>query len=164
MRFSPNSMTLTGRSKPADGADEVQAPVSRPGVGGDEGDASVHPEELWGRDVDANIQTAGLHVWKSQAVPAARVCPGELSDFGGLSFREALSGQHRVIYAMRGDTIYIHVVTDHAVLYERFFRNDCCVLAGKFSVTGVFTLCSARPLARWWHAVVPGKARHNEAC
>ncbi|MCA8486707.1 type II toxin-antitoxin system RelE/ParE family toxin [Burkholderia multivorans] len=44
--------------------------------------------------------------------PQRGYVPTELSDFDDLNFREALSGENRVIYEVRGDTIYIHVMTD----------------------------------------------------
>lgn len=60
-------------------------------------------------------------------LPQSGYIPAELSDFGGLNFREALSGQNRVIYEVRGDTIYIHVVTDtrrdlRTLLQKRLLR------------------------------------------
>jgi toxin ParE1/3/4 len=59
--------------------------------------------------------------------PQSGYVPAELSDFGGLHFREALSGQNRVIYEVRDDTIYIHVVTDtrrdlRTLLQKRLLR------------------------------------------
>ncbi|WP_168788225.1 type II toxin-antitoxin system RelE/ParE family toxin [Paraburkholderia aromaticivorans] len=61
-------------------------------------------------------------------IPQSGYVPTELSDFGGLNFREALSGQNRVIYEVRGDTIYIHVVTDtrrdlRTLLQKRLLRS-----------------------------------------
>lgn len=60
--------------------------------------------------------------------PQSGYVPAELSDFGGLNFREALSGQNRVIYEVRDDTIYIHVVTDtrrdlRTLLQKRLLRS-----------------------------------------
>ena len=61
-------------------------------------------------------------------LPKNVTVPTELSDFGGLNFREALSGQNRVIYEVRDDTIYIHVVTDtrrdlRTLLQKRLLRS-----------------------------------------
>ncbi|MFM0069185.1 type II toxin-antitoxin system RelE/ParE family toxin [Paraburkholderia aspalathi] len=61
-------------------------------------------------------------------LPQSGYVPAELSDFGGLNFREALSGQNRVIYEVRDDTIYIHVVTDtrrdlRTLLQKRLLRS-----------------------------------------
>lgn len=70
------------------------------------------------------VRGFGAETWKPTSVqlavtfesikvsPQSGFVPAELSDFGGLSCREALSGQNRIIYEVRGDTIYIHVVTD----------------------------------------------------
>jgi plasmid stabilization system protein ParE len=60
--------------------------------------------------------------------PHSGYVPAELSDFGGLNFREALSGQNRVIYEVRDGTIYIHVVTDtrrdlRTLLQKRLLRS-----------------------------------------
>ncbi|MGF6782500.1 type II toxin-antitoxin system RelE/ParE family toxin [Paraburkholderia sp. GAS334] len=60
--------------------------------------------------------------------PQSGYVPAELADFGGLNFREALSGQNRVIYEVRDDTIYIHVVTDtrrdlRTLLQKRLLRS-----------------------------------------
>lgn len=53
--------------------------------------------------------------------------PAEFADFGGRNFREALSGLNRVIYEVRDDTIYIHVVADtrrdlRTLLQKRLLR------------------------------------------
>ena len=60
--------------------------------------------------------------------PQSGYVPTELADFGGLHFREALSGQNRIIYELRDDTIYIHVVTDarrdlRTLLQKRLLRS-----------------------------------------
>lgn len=60
--------------------------------------------------------------------PQSGYVPAELSDFGGLNFREVLSGQNRVIYEVRDATIYIHVVTDtrrdlQTLLQKRLLRS-----------------------------------------
>jgi toxin ParE1/3/4 len=38
--------------------------------------------------------------------------PAGPSDFGGLNFREALRGQNRLVYEVRDDAIYIHLIID----------------------------------------------------
>jgi toxin ParE1/3/4 len=81
------------------------------------------------------LKSFGAETWKQLAVtfgdirrfPQSGYVPAELSDFGGLHFREALSGQNRVIYEVRDDTIYIHVVTDtrrdlRTLLQKRLLR------------------------------------------
>ena len=60
--------------------------------------------------------------------PQSGYVPTELADFGGLNFPEALSGQNRIIYEVRDDTIYIHVVTDtrrdlRTLLQKRLLRS-----------------------------------------
>lgn len=85
------------------------------------------------------LRSFGAETWKQTSTqlavtfrnitrfPQSGYVPAELSDFGGLNFREALSGQNRVIYEMRGDTVYIHVVTDtrrdlRTLLQKRLLR------------------------------------------
>jgi plasmid stabilization system protein ParE len=86
------------------------------------------------------LRSFGAETWKQTApqlavtfgnirqFPDSGYVPAELSDFGSLNFREALCGQNRVIYEMRGDTIYIHVVTDtrrdlRTLLQTRLLRS-----------------------------------------
>ncbi|KAA1004370.1 type II toxin-antitoxin system RelE/ParE family toxin [Paraburkholderia panacisoli] len=86
------------------------------------------------------LKTFGAETWKQTSaelavtfgnirqIPQSGYVPAELSDFGGLNFREALSGQNRVIYEVRDDTIYIHVVTDtrrdlRTLLQKRLLRS-----------------------------------------
>ncbi|MCC8403252.1 type II toxin-antitoxin system RelE/ParE family toxin [Paraburkholderia sp. MMS20-SJTN17] len=85
------------------------------------------------------LRSFGAETWKQTSTqlaatfgnvrqfPQSGCIPAELADFGGLNFREALSGQNRVIYEVRGDTIYIHVVTDtrrdlRTLLQKRLLR------------------------------------------
>src|SRR3954469_18502681 len=86
------------------------------------------------------LKSFGAQTWKQTAAelavtfgtirqfPQSGYVPAELSDFGGLNFREALSGQNRVIYEAREDTIYIHIVTDtrrdlRTLLQKRLLRS-----------------------------------------
>ncbi|MFL9966972.1 type II toxin-antitoxin system RelE/ParE family toxin [Paraburkholderia sediminicola] len=86
------------------------------------------------------LRSFGAETWKQTSkqlaltfgnirqFPQSGYVPAELSDFGGLNFRETLSGQNRVIYEVRGDTIYIHVVTDTrrdlgTLLQKRLLRS-----------------------------------------
>jgi plasmid stabilization system protein ParE len=86
------------------------------------------------------LRSFGAETWKQTSAqlavtlenikrfPQSGYVAAELSDFGGLNFREALAGQNRVIYEMRGDTIYIHVVTDtrrdlRTLLQKRLLRS-----------------------------------------
>jgi toxin ParE1/3/4 len=85
------------------------------------------------------LRSFGAETWKQTSTqlvvtfgnirrfPHSGYVPAELSDFGGLNFREALSGQNRVIYEVRDDMIYIHVVTDtrrdlRTLLQKRLLR------------------------------------------
>ncbi|WP_233859090.1 type II toxin-antitoxin system RelE/ParE family toxin [Paraburkholderia sp. HD33-4] len=87
------------------------------------------------------LRRFGAETWKQTAAqlvvtfenirqfPQSGSVPAELADFGGLSFREALSGQNRVIYEMRDGAIYIHVVTDsrrdlRTLLQQRLLRSS----------------------------------------
>src|ERR1700759_3605679 len=70
----------------------------------------------------------GLTFGNIRQFPQSGYVPAELSDFGGLNFREVLSGQNRVIYEVRDDTICIHVVTDtrrdlRTLLQKRLLRS-----------------------------------------
>ena len=86
------------------------------------------------------LKNFGTQTWKQTSAelavtlgnirqfPRSGYVPAELADFGGLSFREALSGQDRVIYEVRDDTIYIHIVTDtrrdlRTLLQKRLLRS-----------------------------------------
>jgi toxin ParE1/3/4 len=86
------------------------------------------------------LKSFGAETWKQTSAeltatfnnikqfPQSGYVPAELADFGGLNFREALSGQNRVIYEVRDDTIYIHVVTDtrrdlRTLLQKRLLRS-----------------------------------------
>ncbi|CAB3701292.1 hypothetical protein LMG24238_03654 [Paraburkholderia sediminicola] len=60
--------------------------------------------------------------------PQSGYVPAELSDFGCLNFREALSGRNRAIYGVCDDAIYIHFVTDtrrdlRTLLQKRLLRS-----------------------------------------
>ncbi|CAE6871750.1 hypothetical protein R69746_08481 [Paraburkholderia aspalathi] len=60
--------------------------------------------------------------------PKSGYVPAELADFGGLTFREGLSVKNRVIYEVRDNTIYIHIVTDtrrdlRTLLQRRLLRS-----------------------------------------
>jgi plasmid stabilization system protein ParE len=86
------------------------------------------------------LKSLGAGTWKQTSAelavtlgnirqfPQSGYVPAELSDFGGLNFREALSGQNRVIYEVRDDALYIHVVTDtrrdlRTLLQKRLLRS-----------------------------------------
>ncbi len=86
------------------------------------------------------LKSFGAQTWKQTSAelavtlgnirqfPHSGYVPAELADFGGLNFREALSGQNRVIYEVRDDTIYIHIVTDtrrdlRTLLQKRLLRS-----------------------------------------
>lgn len=86
------------------------------------------------------LKSFGAETWKQTSAelavtfdnirqfPQSGYVPAELADFGGLNFREALSGQNRVIYEVRDDTSYIHIVTDarrdlQTLLQRRLLRS-----------------------------------------
>ncbi len=70
------------------------------------------------------LKSFGAETWKQTSAelaitfdnirqfPQTGYVPAELAEFGGLNFREGLSGQKRVKYEVRNDTIYIPFVTD----------------------------------------------------
>lgn len=47
-----------------------------------------------------------------QAVPFSGSIPDELADLGLLQYRQVISGMNRVIYEVRDETIYVHIVCD----------------------------------------------------
>src|SRR5258707_4089896 len=69
------------------------------------------------------LKSFGAEMWKQTSAqlavtfgnirqfPQSGYVPAELSDFGGLNFREALSRRNQGIYEVRDGTTYIHVVT-----------------------------------------------------
>ncbi|REG48470.1 plasmid stabilization system protein ParE [Paraburkholderia sp. BL6669N2] len=86
------------------------------------------------------LKSFGAQTWKQTSAelavtfdnirqfPQSGYVPAELSDFGGLNFRETLSGHNRVIYEVRDNTIYIHVVADtrrdlRTLLQKRLLRS-----------------------------------------
>jgi plasmid stabilization system protein ParE len=80
--------------------------------------------ETW-KQTSAQLAVTFAHI---RQFPQSGYVPAELSDFGGLNFREALSGQNRVIYEVRDGTIYIHVITDtrrdlRTLLQKRLLRS-----------------------------------------
>jgi toxin ParE1/3/4 len=87
------------------------------------------------------LRSFGAETWKQSSAqlavtfenirqfPQSGSVPAELAEFGGLNFREALSGQNRVIYEVRANAIYIHIVTDsrrdlRTVLQKRLLRTS----------------------------------------
>ncbi|MGF6995484.1 toxin ParE1/3/4 [Paraburkholderia sp. GAS32] len=74
--------------------------------------------------VATSSRASGAEMWKQTSTqltatfgnirqfPQRGYVPAEFSDFGGLNFREALSGRNRVIFEVRDGTIYIHCVAD----------------------------------------------------
>ena len=47
-----------------------------------------------------------------QVVPFNGCIPDELADLGLLQYRQVISGMNRVIYEVRDETIYVHIVCD----------------------------------------------------
>ncbi len=46
------------------------------------------------------------------AFPESGTCPEELAELATQQYRQIISGQNRVIYEIRDDFIYIHIVCD----------------------------------------------------
>lgn len=47
-----------------------------------------------------------------QAFPQGGRIPDELADLGLRQYRQVISGMNRILYEVRGDVIYIHIVCD----------------------------------------------------
>lgn len=44
--------------------------------------------------------------------PESGSMPGELSKLGLAQYRQVLSGMNRIVYELRGDTAYVHLICD----------------------------------------------------
>ncbi|BDC42591.1 Plasmid stabilization system protein ParE [Paraburkholderia steynii] len=64
--------------------------------------------ETW-RQTSAQLQETVAHI---RQFPESGHVPAELEGFVDDSFRQAISGKNRIIYQVRDDTIYIHLVVD----------------------------------------------------
>lgn len=70
------------------------------------------------------LRNFGNEVWKAtslklkqtveniQKYPESGSMPEEIQEFSSLNIREVLSGMNRVIYEIKDQTIYIHIITD----------------------------------------------------
>lgn len=87
------------------------------------------------------IRRFGVETWQStlsklkesiytlQAHPQAGKVPDELSTLNPGQFRQIISGMNRVIYEIRQETIYIHIVCDNrrdmqGLLNRRMMRSE----------------------------------------
>ena len=62
-----------------------------------------------------------------EAYPQAGRIPGELNSLQLTQYRQVLSGTNRIIYEVRGETAFVHVICDtrkdlRTVLMERLLR------------------------------------------
>lgn len=64
--------------------------------------------DVW-RSSYANIKQVIRHL---QAFPQAGAMPGELEKLNLMQYRQVLSGMNRIIYELRQDTVYIHMIVD----------------------------------------------------
>jgi plasmid stabilization system protein ParE len=47
-----------------------------------------------------------------QSAPFSGSIPDELADLGLLQYRQMISGMNRIVYEVRDETIYVHIVCD----------------------------------------------------
>ncbi|MDR3097711.1 MAG: type II toxin-antitoxin system RelE/ParE family toxin [Paraburkholderia sp.] len=64
--------------------------------------------ETW-RQTSAQIQATIAHI---RQFPGSGHVPAELEGFADDRFRQVLSGKNRIIYQVRDDTVFIHLVAD----------------------------------------------------
>ncbi|GJH14202.1 type II toxin-antitoxin system RelE/ParE family toxin [Caballeronia novacaledonica] len=64
--------------------------------------------ETW-RQTSAHLQET---ITQIRQFPGSGHVPGELEGFVDETFRQALSGKNRIIYQVRDDVLYIHLVCD----------------------------------------------------
>ncbi|MBN3789595.1 type II toxin-antitoxin system RelE/ParE family toxin [Burkholderia sp. Ac-20353] len=64
--------------------------------------------ETW-RQTSAQLQDTITHI---RQFPASGHMPAELEGFVDDRFRQALSGKNRIIYQVRDNTVFIHLVVD----------------------------------------------------
>lgn len=64
--------------------------------------------ETW-RITSAQIQETIAHI---REFPESGHVPVELEGFGDDRFRQALSGKNRIIYQLRDETVFIHLIVD----------------------------------------------------
>lgn len=65
-------------------------------------------KEIWNASYSKIKET----VTNIQAFPLGGKIPEELEDLNLTQYRQAISGMNRIIYEIRQETIYIHVVCD----------------------------------------------------
>jgi toxin ParE1/3/4 len=64
--------------------------------------------QTW-RQTSAQLQEA---ITRIRQYPESGHVPAELEGFFGDSFRQVLSGRNRIIYQVRDDTVFLHLVAD----------------------------------------------------
>lgn len=65
-------------------------------------------EETWQHSYD-KIKTA---IRNLKTFPNAGSLPDELEKLNLIQYRQVISGMNRIIYEVRQDTLYIHIITD----------------------------------------------------
>lgn len=63
-----------------------------------------------------------------QSFPEGGAIPYELESLNFLQYRQVISGMNRIVYEIRGKTIYIHIVCDtqkdlSRLLFQRLLRS-----------------------------------------
>jgi plasmid stabilization system protein ParE len=74
----------------------------------------------------ASLKTAIRHL---ETLPYAGSIPEEIERLNLGQYRRILSGMNRIIYEVRGQTIYIHIIADNrkslpTLLMKRLLRNS----------------------------------------
>lgn len=80
--------------------------------------------EVW-RETYGKLKEATRHL---QDFPLSGSIPEEIGKFGLTRYRQVVSGMNRIIYEVRQDRIYIHIIVDvrrdlSAVLTRRLLRD-----------------------------------------
>ncbi|BCF94903.1 hypothetical protein PPGU16_79700 (plasmid) [Paraburkholderia largidicola] len=78
--------------------------------------------ETW-RQTSAQLQQTVAHI---RQFSESGYVPAELEGFVDDSFRQAVSGKNRIIYQVRDDTIYMHLVVELDAICWAFSKESCC--------------------------------------
>lgn len=74
----------------------------------------------------AGVKEAVAHI---ETYPKAGRMPDELATLNLMQYRQALSGMNRIIYEIRGDTAFVHIICDvrmdlRTLLMRRLLRTS----------------------------------------
>lgn len=89
---------------------------------------SYNRQELWQGYLTSQLQQNSRDCGTLQIFPLGGKIPEELEKLNLTQYRQVLSGMNRIIYEVRQQTVYIHIVCDtrkdmRSLLTKRLLRN-----------------------------------------